>query len=145
MLKPFIMITLFTLLTACGGAPQFEKPNKDLPVLIEIVRLDSGEQHLKIRLTYRQVKPRDASLMSCTMTLADNPPLTLAAIQIPELTAYAREVLQLNLPQNTTIPSQAQIKYSLTCTLTSPKSRDERIDNNGTLYRLANQSPAIYR
>ncbi len=145
MLKPIIITILFTLLTACGGAPRIEKPNKDLPVLIEIIRLDSAEQHLKIRLTYRQAKTRDASVMSCDMILDNNPPLTLVPKNIPELTAYAREVLQLNLPENTSIPSQPQMKYTLTCTLASPKSRDERIINHGTLYRLSNQSPAIYR
>jgi len=145
MIKALIMISLLTLLTACGGAPRLEKPNKDLPALIEIIRLDTGEQQIHIRLTYRQAKPRDASTMACAITFIDNSPLTLETIPIPKLTAYAREVLQLNLPEDASIPSQTQIKYTLTCTLTTPKSRAEKIVNHGTLYRLANQSPAIYR
>lgn len=144
-MKKVILIFLMTsFLVACGPA-RLEKPNTDLPSLIELIKLDSGNKVLKIRLTHRQAKPRDASNLACELALEDEDLSTLTAIDLPELTAYAREVLDLNLPQKLTIPTQQRLSYRMVCTLTSPKSRDERVISRGTLYRLSNQTPPVYR
>lgn len=144
MLQRALLFTLFILLTACGPA-RIEKPNNDLPTLIEVVRLDVGSQQLIIRLSHRQAQVRDASTLQCQLQIDQSKAITLPVLQTPELTSYAREVLAWSIPDSLSIPTQARIDYDFDCSLRSAKWRDEHFYSRGTLYRLGHQEPPIYR
>ncbi|KAA3651264.1 MAG: hypothetical protein DWP95_00715 [Proteobacteria bacterium] len=145
MLKNISLIPVIALLFACGGPTRLEKPSSDLATLIEVVKLDAGTQQMLIRLSHRKAKVREASTLHCQLQINDAKAVQLPPLQTPELTAYAREVMTWSIPDTFTIPQQPKINYDFDCQLRSPDSRDEHFRSHGTLYRLGNQQPPIYR
>ncbi len=139
-----LLLTTLLLLAACGP-PRIEKPNNDLPTLIEVVKLDADAQQLIIRLTHRQAKVRDASTLHCELQIDDGNRVSLAVLQTPELTAYAREILAWSIPDSLSVPVKPRINYTFDCQLRSSDTRNERFKSHGTLYRLGSHEPPIYR
>ncbi len=144
MIQRTLLVVLAVLLTACGP-PRLEKPNTNLPTLIEITYLDAGKNRMDIRLSHRQAKQRAASNLECRLKLNNNDEQTLPTLQVPALTAYARERLSWILPDGFTIPVQDRIEYLLDCSLKSNQDRTEYFKSRGSLYRLGQQEPPIYR
>jgi len=138
------LLTVVLLLAACGPG-RIEKPNNDLPTLLEIDYFDTGTKTINIRLYHRQADVRATSKLECQLRINDGDYQPLSPLQVPELTAYARERLQWIVADSHILPSQDRIDYTLDCSLKSNKSRDEYFISRGTLYRLGNQEPPIYR
>lgn len=144
MIQRIMLLATVTLLTACGPK-RIEKPNTDLPTLIEIVYFDTGKHSMDIRLSHRQADQRPPGSLECRLKIDDGQYQSLPTLQIPELTPYARERLTWILPENHIIPTQTRIGYTLDCSLKSDKARNEYFKSRGRLYRLGQQEPPIYR
>ncbi|MCW8869273.1 MAG: hypothetical protein OQK49_01100 [Proteobacteria bacterium] len=144
MIQRIMLLATVSLLAACGPG-RIEKPNTNLSTLIEIVYLDTGNNTINFRLSHRQADTRAPSTLECRLRINDGVYQALPSLQIPELTAYARERFSWGLPKDHSIPIKDRIEYTLDCSLKSKESRDEYFKSRGALYRLGEQEPPVYR
>ena len=144
MIQRMMLIGMVALLTACGP-PRLEKPNTNLHTLIEITSLDIGKKRMDIRLSHRQASSRAASSLECRLKIDQKPYYNLPSLQVPALTAYARERLSWILADDFSVSGKERLEYALDCSLQSEQDRTEYFKNHGSLYRLGRQEPPIYR
>ena len=112
MIQRIMLLATVSLLAACGPG-RIEKPNTNLSTLIEIVYLDTGNNTINFRLSHRQADTRAPSTLECRLRINDGVYQALPSLQIPELTAYARERFSWGLPKDHSIPkcSEQHVRY----------------------------------
>lgn len=133
----FSLILTF-MLSSCGPTiPRSEL--HDLSPLMEVVNLNLNDKQLKLRITHRNKRVREANQLSCQLAIKDNAPVRFKRIQLPDLTHYAKETISIQLEPNSLIKINKNIKelpYVLDCFLYSENFRDEQIIKKANLYKV---------
>ena len=141
-----IIITTCLVLSSCGSSvPRNELQN--LPSLIEIMGIDLADGELKIRISHRNRLTRKNNQLSCQLALKDYTPIKFNQIQLPDLTNYAVETIDIKL-STIDLPvvdsEHKQMPYVLDCYLFSETFREEHLIKKSTLFRVPG-STAEYR
>ena len=132
-----LVVVLSFLITACSGSvPRNELQN--LPSLVEVVLLDVADARLKVRLTHRNNTPREDIKLSCQLALKDFNAIEFKPIDVPNMTSYATETLDL-ITDMAAIPAvynAANIPYVLDCFLFSSNFKREHLIKRSTLFKV---------
>ena len=137
-IKTLSLFVVFTgLITGCAGSiPRNELQN--LPSLIEVVLLDVADAQLKVRLTHRNNTPREDIKLSCQLALKDFQAIEFKPIDVPNMTSYATETLDLTTALTAMPPldKEANIPYVLDCYLFSSNFKREHLIKRSTLFKV---------
>lgn len=135
-LKTFALTLLALSLVSCAGSvPRRDLQN--LPSLIEIVAVNFSQQALKIRVSHRNKTARTGNQLSCQLAIKDSTAIQFNEIPVPDLTTYAVETLDINLPssQHDFLNEQSrELPYVLDCFLFSENFRKEHLIKKATLF-----------
>lgn len=138
------IITSF-MIGCTSSVPHNEFQN--LPSVIEIKHINLNNGQLELRVSHRNKETRVNNQISCQLAFKDFPPLTFDEVAIPDLTNYAIETVDINLPPKSLPKINKEIKalpYVLDCYLFSSNFREEHSINKSTLYPVPGNH-AVYR
>ncbi|WP_395374444.1 hypothetical protein [Marinicella sp. W31] len=130
----FLLLTAL-LLSGCGGGV---RQKAELPTVINIQHLDFATGQISLLLKHRQRETTTANMLACQLAIKDGPTYQFSNNQIPDLTAYANELIKVTVDDliSTQSPYGDSFSYVLDCTLDSEEMSRQRPFNRSVMYRI---------
>lgn len=140
------LIFITAMLSACG-APNFRTDLQNLPSLVEIVALDFKNNSIKLRVSHRNKTTREGNQLSCQLAIKDYAPISINALNLPNLTNYATETVESQIPLEqlkVALDQHSELPYVLDCFLFSTNFRKEQVIKKSIIYATPGE-PWVYR